>query len=161
GDDEIRGENYGGGGFLSGSDYDDTIYGGDGNDVLEGEYGDNIVYGGDGNDTLISETVSPDVHVPYGTNSDTLYGEGGNDTLYVAAYSYGYGGSGSDLYESRQDANPSVVSNSYIYDLSGSHDELNFYGARAGLTISYSQSGNDLIMQSHYTTFGGDQYLHI
>jgi Ca2+-binding RTX toxin-like protein len=84
---------------------DDTLIGGDGNDVLDGFFGgNNVLDGGEGNDVLkgsygIYSTGANDTM--YGgegndtmtpmTGSDTAYGGPGNDTIVVTDYSDGYG----------------------------------------------------------------------
>ena len=99
-DDTINGRSLGGGysefGALMGmggndtllaGDYTGTLFGGDGNDVVDGRGSQYLqaVYGDDGDDTLY-------------TNSNTFakaYGGAGNDTIY--AHGTVYGGSGNDL----------------------------------------------------------------
>ncbi|QVK24287.1 type I secretion C-terminal target domain-containing protein [Shewanella dokdonensis] len=49
----------------------DTLYGGDGNDIIYGQGGDDIISGGSGNDILFG-----------GTGNDTIDGGNGNDVIY-------------------------------------------------------------------------------
>ena len=71
GDDLLRG--FGGGDGLFGGAGADVLEGGEGDDILDGEIGDDVVHGGEGNDTITD----------FVNGSDSLYGEGGNDSLFV------------------------------------------------------------------------------
>lgn len=57
----------------------DTVYGGDGNDIIHGDvsfatdFGSNFIHGGDGNDTIYSG----------GDGNDTIHGDAGDDTIYL------------------------------------------------------------------------------
>jgi Ca2+-binding RTX toxin-like protein len=84
---------------IGGSQYDDTVYGGAGNDSVSGFGGDEYIvldlgndtinggdgedwlYGQDGND-LIYGGSGNEVVINGGAGYDTLYGEGGDDVLY-------------------------------------------------------------------------------
>ncbi|MGE6171439.1 VCBS domain-containing protein, partial [Aeromonas media] len=71
----------------SANDKSDTLYGGDGNDILFGQGGDDFLYGGAGNDILFG-----------GSGNDTLYGESGNDILSGGSGNDTlYGGTGNDV----------------------------------------------------------------
>lgn len=77
--------------------YDDTVNGTSGNDSLYGGNGNDILNGADGNDNLYGQNDSDTLNGWYG--NDSLYGGAGNDT---ALGSYGddiyYYESGDDLY---------------------------------------------------------------
>ena len=74
--------------ILNGNDtLFDTIYGQDGNDVLNGYGGADSLYGGNGNDTLYG-----------GTNNDVLEGGAGNDLLYGGTGPGADNGYGADVY---------------------------------------------------------------
>ena len=79
---------------------DDTIYGGDGNDVLNGNNGDDLIYGGEGNDVIeggagndtINGTGWNDISggegddlIYGGNNGGFLSGDEGNDTIYAGS----------------------------------------------------------------------------
>jgi Ca2+-binding RTX toxin-like protein len=76
----------------------DTIHGGDGADTIYGGGGDDVIEGGADNDTLAGEQGNDVVHGGLGNDylsdtiggADALYGDEGNDTLYV------YRGGGTD-----------------------------------------------------------------
>ncbi|AHE48321.1 asx product [Aeromonas hydrophila 4AK4] len=71
----------------SANDKGDTLYGGDGNDILFGQGGDDFLYGGAGNDILFG-----------GSGNDTLYGESGSDVLSGGSGNDTlYGGTGNDI----------------------------------------------------------------
>jgi Ca2+-binding RTX toxin-like protein len=94
---------YGGGGndVADGGADNDEIYGQDGNDTLTGGIADDVIDGGDGNDELHGGE-GDDVLTDDSGATDTLYGEGGNDSLVLSrtASSAGAlvadGGSGDD-----------------------------------------------------------------
>jgi Ca2+-binding RTX toxin-like protein len=64
---------------ATGSIYDDTIYGTDGNNTLDGNAGDDYLYGRDGNDTLLGGAGAD--HLYGGDQDDTLIGGTGNDYI--------------------------------------------------------------------------------
>ena len=68
----------------------DTVYGGDGNDVIWSGAGDDVLDGGAGNDAILGEAGNDTF--TGGTGDDTLYGEDGNDIFTYAA------GDGSDTF---------------------------------------------------------------
>ncbi|EPX81275.1 calcium-binding protein [Litoreibacter arenae] len=67
------------------SDGAETIFGLDGNDIINAGKGNDTIYAGDGNDT-----INPD------RGSKTIYGENGDDTIYVIDSSIVDGGAGDD-----------------------------------------------------------------
>ncbi|WP_285907462.1 FecR domain-containing protein [Pseudodesulfovibrio pelocollis] len=73
--------------YIIGSDGNDSIIGGQGNDTLLGGDGDDSLYGGDGNDCLVGG--SGDNWLEGGAGNDTLIGGDGQDWLE--------GGPGNDL----------------------------------------------------------------
>ncbi|WP_461353598.1 Ig-like domain-containing protein [Bradyrhizobium sp. USDA 4454] len=101
------------------------LYGGAGNDVLDGGRGNDLVFGGYGNDAAYG-----------GDNNDTLYGGDGDDTLI--------GGDGVDLLEGD-------AGNDWIYMSAG--DGSNAYGgvgndvmiARQGRVVENGDDGNDVM----------------
>ncbi len=99
---------------LLGGDGDDILYGGAGNDRLFGDNGDDTLYGGTGNDFLYG-----------GSNNDILNGESGRDSLY--------GGSGNDTLNGGSDKD-------YLYGDSG-NDVLN---GGTGNDRLYGGTGNDV-----------------
>ena len=58
--------------LIYGSEDDDIICGGSGNNEIRAKAGDDVVYGGSGNNKLVG-----------GDGDDTLYGEGGNDHFFI------------------------------------------------------------------------------
>lgn len=64
---------------LYGGDGNDIVYAGAGNDYVEGREGDDSVYSEAGNDTLIGSFG--DDYLNGGSGKDKLYGEAGNDKL--------------------------------------------------------------------------------
>ncbi|WP_460274794.1 Hint domain-containing protein [Celeribacter sp. ULVN23_4] len=90
---------------ITGSDYDDTligfdgestsgddqytniIHGGGGDDYIDGKAGADYLYGDSGDDTIYGG--EGDDYIEGGTGTDTIYGEEGDDTIY--------GGDGDDI----------------------------------------------------------------
>jgi Ca2+-binding RTX toxin-like protein len=130
GNDVIAG--LGGNDHIRGGDGEDVICGGPGDDLLEGQGDEDILLGEQGDDTLdggeggccnVATNTGDDV-LSGGPGDDvlhtsdfpqagnTLYGDQGNDTLYVwaagaaiGAKSYAYGGNGDDtIYQFTGDA---------------------------------------------------------
>ena len=64
---------------LTGSEYNDYLQGGDGNDTLIGGGGNDHLVGGDGNDTLLGGAGND--LLEGGDGADTLIGGAGNDVL--------------------------------------------------------------------------------
>jgi VCBS repeat-containing protein len=90
---------------LDGGNGDDVIYGAAGRDTVMGNNHDDLLFGGSGNDTVLGGN---DADILYGgSGNDTLDGENGNDTLIGGFGSDSLiGGGGVDLfyYLSRLDA---------------------------------------------------------
>jgi Ca2+-binding RTX toxin-like protein len=77
GDDSLVGGDTGD--SIYGRAGDDVLQGGSGNDYIDGEDGTDILYGGDGDDGLLNTS---DSSIP-GAENDQMYGQGGNDNLYL------------------------------------------------------------------------------
>ena len=96
GSDVIHG--YGGGDFLIGAAGDDTIDGGAGDDRIAGGHGEDILAGGAGDD-ILSGGADDDI-LWDGHGADRLFGDAGNDTIYLAddlEADQVYGGAGDDI----------------------------------------------------------------
>jgi Ca2+-binding RTX toxin-like protein len=81
---------------VDGSLGNDLIYGGDGDDQLEGARDNDVIYGGAGNDVISGDRLDGIGGVDRGI--DTLYGEDGDDTLWLYGEDTGTGGAGADLF---------------------------------------------------------------
>ena len=82
--------------FEAEDDGNDTLEGGDGDDLLFGMGGDDMLNGGDGNDLLFGGSGND--FLDGGNGADTLYGGAGNDILvYDANDVLIHGGSGIDF----------------------------------------------------------------
>ena len=66
---------------VDGGTGNDSITGGDGNDLLIGGDGNDLVYGGRGNDTALSAPATTPSSGTPATESDTVEGQDGNDTM--------------------------------------------------------------------------------
>jgi Ca2+-binding RTX toxin-like protein len=90
--------------FLSGSLLDDTISGGGGADTLYGDFGDDLLNGGDGDDVIVDYRGNDTIYGGNGNDSlqgtGMLFGEGGNDEIYIYAHdgSVVDGGAGDDRF---------------------------------------------------------------
>ncbi|MEM8572838.1 MAG: hypothetical protein AAGG56_18355, partial [Pseudomonadota bacterium] len=77
----------GGGYFVQGSIFSDTVHGNNGHDTFWAYQGDDVFYGNDGNDRFIPKCLGSnyfdgDDYADGGGGDDTLDGGNGNDTLY-------------------------------------------------------------------------------
>jgi len=131
--------------IVKGSAGNDTIYGGNGDDILIASGGRDTLYGESGNDTLISLGAG-----------DTLWGGEGNDTLTVKDFISSSGNvlrgeQGDDTYtvnglELKDVANNSNIGNVYISDGQGSN-RLDLQGLNAS-DLTLSRDDQDLIIQT-------------
>lgn len=65
-----------------------TMYGLDGDDIIQGNSGPDLIYGGDGDDTIQG-----------GEGSDTIFGQDGNDVIFGdSGTNVVFGGGGNTLY---------------------------------------------------------------
>lgn len=104
GADQLHGD--GGNDYLFGGDGNDRLEGGIGNDILNGEAGDDELLGGPGNDTLedrlgnnILRGGEGDDQIHTGGNgSDQVFGEDGNDLMFIAGGGRFDGGEGGDAF---------------------------------------------------------------
>ena len=98
GDDTIDAGN--GYDYVEGGDGDDTIIGGNGEDVIDGGDGDDTINAGNGRDRVFGG--DGDDYIEGGgfdDSVDIIYGEAGDDEIYVTAggNNYLYGGTGDDI----------------------------------------------------------------
>ena len=78
----------------------DLLYGNEGGDFIQGGLGADTLYGGEGDDTLAGQEYSVNHYVPSVAEPgarDVLYGEAGDDRIFVQGSAYIDGGSGNDL----------------------------------------------------------------
>ena len=150
---------------LSGAGGDDTIFGGIGNDTLNGDAGNDVLNGDAGNDILNGGAGIDTIHGGAGADTliggaggDSLFGDAGNDI-------FGYTiGDGADVVDGGADLDTlniggtaanntlNVIFNgtaitqfeggtvanveSFVADLLGGTDTLNFAGSLAGVTLN-------------------------
>tara|TARA_R110000787_G_scaffold11003_11_gene36842 strand:+ start:38133 stop:38840 length:708 start_codon:yes stop_codon:yes gene_type:complete len=94
----------------------ESVSGSDDDDILNGSSGADIIEGGDGDDVLSgSEAGSADDDMP-----DQLFGEDGDDLLYLGSEDTGTGGEGADTFIATADAQGNVT----IEDYNVEHDAL-------------------------------------
>jgi Ca2+-binding RTX toxin-like protein len=150
---------------LSGAGGDDTIFGGIGNDTLNGDAGNDVLNGDAGNDILNGGAGIDTIHggtgadtLIGGAGSDSLFGDAGNDI-------FGYTiGDGADVVDGGADLDTLNISGtaanntlnvifngtaitpfeggtianveSFVADLLGGTDTLNFAGSLAGVAVN-------------------------
>ena len=104
GNDQVWG--HGGDDVICGGAGNDVLQGGDGDDVLDGGAGDDILDGGvggccgpgnGGDDALHGGPGNDELHTSdFPTDGNRLYGEQGDDRLFVWSGGWAYGGNGDD-----------------------------------------------------------------
>jgi hypothetical protein len=131
---------------LTGYASSDFLQGGDGNDTMDGRAGVDLLQGGAGNDTISDTNATGGNLFDGGAGTDTLtggtgkdlyIGGAGNDTINtgtgadVLAFSRGDGGDGGDV----------------IAASTGSDNTLSLGGGISYADLSFSKSGNNLLLQ--------------
>jgi Ca2+-binding RTX toxin-like protein len=141
---------YGGSGdeTLSAKDGNDALFGGEGNDLLKGATGQDVLQGGEGSDTLRG-----------GKGQNLLDGGSGDDVLYGGqGSSLIVGGSGNDTIRTGQGSdvilfNRGDGSDTVIADREG-NNTLSFGGGIRYSDLELSRSGKDLVISA-----GGDDQV--
>jgi Ca2+-binding RTX toxin-like protein len=138
---------------VQGSDVDDVLMGGSGNDTLRGLGGSDTLNGGSGNDSLYG-----------GSGADTLSGGAGEDYLYVDAEDFTSGSvNGGDGYDTAiaEDINGAglLMQSAHMqeverYLMTHSDDRIELQDSTANLTV-YGYGGADIIL-----TGSGDDYIY-
>jgi Ca2+-binding RTX toxin-like protein len=125
-DDDLWGDN-GANGLIGGAG-EDTLKGYGGNDILNGDNGNDTLYGMDGEDILNGGDGTD--YLSGGAGGDVLSGGAGNDTLIGgggADWLYGFGGADTFRYQSLGDSR--IVGGSaqdFIADFIAGQDKLDF-----------------------------------
>jgi serralysin len=101
---------------VVGNDLDNDITGGSGPDTISGGSGADTIHGGDGNDTLFSQDDGGD----NGTEHDALFGDAGDDTLWVGYGDDADGGTGTDTLKLSLGGAPDPITLNTADILSGS-----------------------------------------
>lgn len=157
GDDHIRGN--GGADQLHGDDGVDFLFGGDGNDrldggedrdILNGEAGDDELLGGSGNDTMedrLGNNIlrggdgNDQIHTG-GSGNAQVFGEAGDDLMFIAGGGRFDGGDGHDAFTVSLD-----IASTATLELSGGAGRDGYYLATAApgatLTITDFKAGFD------------------
>jgi YD repeat-containing protein len=98
---------------IHGGAGEDMLRGGAGNDKLVGGLGADVLVGGDGDDNLYG---AHDTSVVLSDGADTLFGDGGADTLHVdylpPTHSHPYTAVGGDVFEANQSEGDVVMADS-------------------------------------------------
>jgi Ca2+-binding RTX toxin-like protein len=127
GNDSLQGG--GGDDTINGGNGNDSLQGGNSNDVLNGGSDNDYLHGGDGNDVLQGGTGNDDLNG--GDGDDFLSGGTGNDVMT--------GGGGADTYDYHAGDGADIVT---TFD---SDDKLQVTGYAAPLSIT--QVGNDVVVE--------------
>lgn len=140
---------------LNGSDNDDVIDAGAGNDLVRGMLGDDAIYGDAGNDTIYGEDGN-DI-IAAGAGDDRVFGNDGNDLIYGEAdIDRLFGGAGDDVLNggTGNDILIAGIGNDILYGGDGA-DRL--IGQR-GTNSLYGDAGDDMIIggSDDDTVWGGD-----
>lgn len=105
-------------------DGNDRVYGGAYNDTIRGGLGADVIKGGDGDDLIMGSLTPDPVHGVAGDlGGDLLFGEGGNDSIVIAAAATVYGGAGSDSLS--------------IYGMNSFLDDVDFSGSTTTISTLY------------------------
>ncbi len=125
---------------FSGTNNDDVILGGNGNNAqIQGLNGDDVIYGGDGNDGLIG-----------GSGNDTLYGGNGFDNLQ--------GGDGNDVMYGGDGEDQLTGGNGDDIMYGGDNDDS--FNDANGYNIVYAGDGDDAILMAGEAHGGnGNDYI--
>lgn len=115
---------------LDGYSSNDTLNGNDGNDILWGGYGNDILNGGNGNDTLWGDS-----------GYDILNGGTGNDILNG-------GNRGKDRYLFQRGHGQDTINDTGYYNYSNEVDDIVFEGANFADAV-FTRSGKDLIVRAY------------
>ena len=113
---------------IVGTNNNDTIYGGAGNDNIDGKKGDDIIYGDAGNDYLYGNAGNDTIYG--GDGDDQILPYSGNDTVYA--------GAGNDYIKMSGNANGDT---NYLYGEAGD-DEILLVGKTGG-TVTTHVWGDD------------------
>ncbi|MDF1610525.1 hypothetical protein PZ897_20280, partial [Hoeflea sp. YIM 152468] len=110
------------------TDFDDLIFGFNNNDVIDGGGGNDVIIGAHGNDTL-NGGEGDDFFLYSGNNngSDTVFGDGGTDTIVITAANTVVGLNGFDNSNSVETVDGLDMSGSKMSG-TGGNDTLNFSG---------------------------------
>lgn len=141
------------------TDYDQILFGGDGNDSLtDGQNGNNVLLGGSGNDLIqVTDTTSTafkriwggfgdDTIKTYHQGNADIKGEAGNDDIYIydnAGHHKVFGGVGNDtIHIYSNDPYNSGAAND-IYDGGAGKDKLVLHNASGGSDVEFDFSATN------------------
>lgn len=142
-------------GAVQGTGSDDTLFGGNGIDIINALGGNNIVYAGEGNNQIqagdgnnILYAGADDDYFNVGNGNNIFYAGEGNNTIYVGnGNNTVYSGAGSDLINLGNGTN-------LVYAGEGN----NAINAGTGNDLIYAGAGNDIINAGggNNTIYAGD-----
>lgn len=139
---------YGGDDTVNGSQVNDIISSGWGNDSLKGNAGNDFLNSEDGNDTLLG-----------GTGNDSLYGGAGNDSLNgESGFDYLVGGIGNDTYIHNLNSGNDVINDNMTVTgavgSGGGQDVLKFSGVAYSDILFLTDGSSNLYVTSISDWYG-------
>jgi Ca2+-binding RTX toxin-like protein len=147
---------------IYGSSLSDTLFGGEGNDVIRAAHigNDNsfgysdVMSGGAGDDTLLGSLAGNDTLGGDGGN-DLIFGGSGNNVIFGGNYiSAGFGNDTISSTGSLSSDNPNDLYNLPGVDGGAGDDLINLFGTHLGNVVFEGGLGNDTITLNNGTFFG-------
>ena len=133
---------------ITGTNGDDILNGGVGNDILYGQSGNDTLNGNDGNDILWGEDGNDILNG--GNGNDTLWGDSGYDILNGGAGNdiLNGGDRGKDRYLFQRGHGQDTINDTGYYYYSNEVDDIVFEGANFADAV-FTRSGKDLIVRAY------------
>ncbi|MEI7473596.1 MAG: calcium-binding protein [bacterium] len=134
---------------ITGSAFNEVIYGNAGNDTIDSPFSNDTIYGGDGNDIITSSYFYNDYFkVIYGeAGNDTIISSGGNDTISGGAGNDVInGGNGNDIYLFGNGDGNDIITDNISWATDAGNDTLKFIGTLKQTDIAVRGENSDLVI---------------